>query len=126
MLVAAAGFSFPAAVLTLATERPASAGATDVSEEQPLSRALTGTLLDPSGAAIASAQVTLLAPDNKPVSQTFTDNAGSFRFENVAPANYTLDFQADGFRKTRAILNLAPNRPAPLPVPMPLAILTKT
>src|SRR5258708_2753015 len=126
MLVAAAGFSFPAAVLTLATERPASAGATDVSEEQPLSRVLTGTLLDPSGAAIASAQVTLLAPDNKPVSQTSTDNAGSFRFENIAPANYTLDFQADGFRETRVSVNLATKRPAPLRVTMPIAVLNET
>src|SRR5712691_10842955 len=126
MLVAAAGFSFPAAVLTLATERLASAGATDVSEEQPLSRALTGTLLDPSGAAIASAQVTLLAPDNKPVSQTSTDNAGSFRFENVAPANYTLDFQADGFRETRVSVNLATKRPAALRVTMPIAVLNET
>ncbi len=126
MLVAAAGFSFPAAVLTLATERPASVGATDVSEEQPLSRALTGTLLDPSGAAIASAQVTLLAPDNKPVSQTSTDNAGSFRFDHIAPANYTLDFQADGFRETRVSVNLATKRPAPLRVTMPIAVLNET
>ena len=82
-------------------------------------------MLDPSGAAIANAQVSLLAPDNKPVAQASTDNSGSFRFDQVAPGNYTIDFQAEGFRETRVNLSLTNKRQPQLHVTMQIAVLTE-
>ena len=129
--MAALSFLSPAAVFAQGDERGPSARAATapedhVPEDQQLSRSVTGSLLDPSGAAIAKAQVSLLASDEKPISQTTTDNAGAFRFDHIAPGNYTLDFQAEGFRETRVNLNLAAKRQAPLRVTMQIAVLNET
>jgi len=124
--VAALGFLSPAAGFAQGDERGPSAGAATLSEDQQLSRSVTGSLLDPSGAAIAKAQVSLLTSDGKPVSQTSTDNAGAFRFDHIAPGNYTLDFHAEGFRETRINLNLGAKRQAPLRVTMQIAVLNET
>jgi len=125
MLVAAVGFSFAPELFAQAVERPAIARATNASEDQPSSRAITGSVLDPSGAAIAKAQVSLLTSDDKPVSQTATDNSGSFRFDHIAPGNFIIDFQAEGFREARVNVNLTAKRPAPLRVTMRIAVLKR-
>jgi hypothetical protein len=87
--------------------------------------ALSGTLLDPSGAAIANAQVLLLSSDEKQVAQTTTNVSGLFRFDRISPGKYTLDIQAEGFRPTRLNVNLANPRQAPLRVTMQIAILNE-
>ena len=126
ILVAALGLLSPAAGFAQGDERGPSAGAATLPEDQQLSRSVTGSLLDPSGAAIAKAQVSLLISDDKPVSQTTTDNSGAFRFDHIAPGTYTLDFQAEGFRETRVNLNLGAKRQAPLRVTMQIAVLNET
>lgn len=126
ILAAALGLLSPAAGFAQGDERGPSARAATSPEDQKLSRAVTGSLLDPSGAAIAKAQVSLLTTNDKPVSETATDNAGAFRFDHIAPGSYTLDFQAEGFRETRVNLNLAAKRQAPLRVTMQIAVLNET
>ncbi len=86
------------------------------------SRAITGILLDPSGAAIAKARVSLLSPDDKPLAEATTDNSGSFRFEQLRPGKYTLDFQAEGFREARVQVSLTAQRPATVRVTMQIAV----
>ena len=89
------------------------------------SRAITGTLLDPSGAAIAKARVSLFASDGKPLAEGTTDNSGSFRFEQLTPGKYTLDFQAKGFRETRVPISLTA-RPAAIRVTMQIDVLNES
>jgi Carboxypeptidase regulatory-like domain len=60
---------------------------------------ISGTLVDPSGAAIAKAQVSLLGPDSKPLAQTVTGKTGYFSFDKVAFGKYVLQFSAEGFRE---------------------------
>jgi hypothetical protein len=71
-----------------------------LSEDQQRSStgAITGTVVDPSGAAIANAQVSLLGSDSKPQAEVTTGNNGAFSFGKVAPGNYVLQFRAQGFR----------------------------
>ena len=128
MLVATVGFSSPAVLFAQGLDGPASAGAANLSEDQSLSassRAITGTLLDPSGAAIAKAQVSLLASGDKLLAQETTDNSGSFRFDHIAPGSYTVDFDAEGFRETRVNISLTTRRQAPIRVIMQIAVPTK-
>src|ERR1700680_1329877 len=103
-LVAAVSFSSSAVLFAQILARPARHSAATLSEDAPPTvpaSSLAGTLLDPSGAAIAQAQVSLLASGDKAVAQTITDSVGSFHFDNVAPGNYILEFHAEGFRAAR-------------------------
>ena len=90
-----------------------------------LNRSVSGTLLDPSGAAIANAHVSLLSTDEKQVVQTTTNPSGTFRFDRVAPGKYILDFQADGFRQIRVNVNLTNQRQTPIRVTMQIAVLNE-
>ena len=90
-----------------------------------LNRSVSGTLLDPSGAAIANAHVSLLSTDEKQVAQTTTNPSGTFRFDRVAPGKYILDFQADGFRQIRVNVNLTNQRQTPIRVTMQIAVLNE-
>jgi Carboxypeptidase regulatory-like domain len=65
------------------------------------SRAITGVVLDPSGAAVSGAQVALTTTEGTAVSSTTTDNTGSFHFEKLASGVYTVDVQATGFRERK-------------------------
>jgi hypothetical protein len=129
ILAATVGFSSPALLSAQGLDGPASAGASSLSEEQspsPSAKAVTGTLLDPSGAAIAKAQVSLLASDGRPLAQVTTDNSGAFRFDNIAPGTYTLDFHAEGFRDARVNTSLTTKRQAPIRVVLQIAVPNET
>jgi hypothetical protein len=65
------------------------------------SRAITGVVLDPSGAAVSGAQVALSTTEGTAISSTTTDNTGSFHFEKLASGVYTVDVQATGFRERK-------------------------
>ena len=99
---------------------------TEDQDSTSFSRAISGTVFDPSGAAIANAQLSLLSSGDKLVAQTATDNSGSFRIDRVAPGNYTLGFQAEGFRETRVSVNLGAKRQSPFRVVMQIAVLSQT
>lgn len=99
-----------------------------MSEEQSTSssRAISGTLLDPTGAAIVNAQVSLLGSGDKALAQVTTDNSGLFRFDHLDTGNYILDFQAEGFRPTRVPVNLTAKRQTPIRVTMQIAVLNES
>ena len=56
-----------------------------------------GTVLDPSGAAVANARVEIHNPISSYLRTTATDGAGGFQFNNVPPNPYHVDVSADGF-----------------------------
>jgi hypothetical protein len=58
---------------------------------------VTGTVMDPSGAAIAGATVTLSNPVTNYKQAGTADQAGAFRFSNVPLGVYHLQAQAPGF-----------------------------
>ncbi len=127
-LVAAVSFS-SAVLFAQILDRPARPSAATLSEDAPPkvpASSLAGTVFDASGAAIAQAQVSLLASGDKAVAQTTTDSAGSFHFDNVAPGNYILEFHAEGFRDTRVNTTLAARRRSPLRVTLQIAVRSET
>jgi Carboxypeptidase regulatory-like domain len=87
---------------------------------------ISGVLLDPSGAAIAKAQVTLLGDKNEVIAQTSTDAVGAFRLDQIAPGKYTLAFQAQGFRDTRVATAVTAKRFSPIRVVMPISVETES
>ena len=127
LLLAILGSSPPALLSAQGLDRPRSLRAAIPAEDQtPSSRAITGTLLDPSGAAIAKAQVSLLDSDGKLLAQVVTDSSGSFRFDNIAPGNYTLDFHAEGFRDVRIPTTVTPKRQTPIRFTLQVAVPNET
>jgi hypothetical protein len=85
-------------------------------------QSLSGTVLDPSGGAIAGAEVILLSGDGKEVSRITSDKDGSFRFEKLPTGTYKIEAQAPGFRDTIVELKLGSRSPAPIRVVLPIAV----
>jgi hypothetical protein len=128
-LVAAVSLSSSVALFAQILDRPARPFAATLSEDAPPTvpaSSLAGTLLDPSGAAIAQVQVSLLAAGDKAVAQTTTDSTGSFHFDNLAPGNYILAFHAEGFLDARINTTLAARRQSPLRVTLQIAVPSET
>jgi len=86
------------------------------------SRSISGTVLDPSGAAIAGAQVVLLSGNGKEVSRATSDKDGGFQFEKRAAGNFKIEVQAPGFRDTVAEVKLGSRQPSPLRIVLPIAV----
>lgn len=61
---------------------------------------ITGTVTDPSGSAIPSAQVTLVSTDTGQVLKTTTDQSGVYTFPPVKIGNYKVSVTAPGFATT--------------------------
>ena len=78
-------------------------------------------VLDPSGAAIAGADVILLSGDGKELSRITSDQDGSFHFEKLAAGTYKIQAQAAGFRDTIVEVKLGSRATSPLRVVLPIA-----
>jgi len=125
ILVASVVLWQPVSICAQALDRPGPGNTAAASEDQSAastSRRVSGTVLDPSGAAIPAAQVALLGPDSKPISTVATDGDGAFRLDNVLFGIYTLDVQAQGFRETRVNLTVGNKRLPAVRVVMQIAV----
>jgi len=78
-------------------------------------------VLDPSGAAIAGADVILLSGDGKELSRITSGQDGSFQFEKLAAGTYKIQAQAAGFRDTIVEVKLGSRATSPLRVVLPIA-----
>lgn len=65
-----------------------------------------GFVLDPSGAAVANASVTLQNVDTGVQNITKTTSAGNYRFTSVQPGNYVVSALNAGFKKTEVTFTL--------------------
>jgi hypothetical protein len=61
------------------------------------SAAVNGVVLDPSGAAIPGAKVTLRSVDNGGARDTLTNQSGNYVFVSVEPGNYAIEVTRKGF-----------------------------
>lgn len=59
---------------------------------------LTGTITDPSGAAVPNVTVTLTSADTNQVRTATSGNDGSYRFTLLPPGTYKVRFAANGFK----------------------------
>ncbi len=83
---------------------------------------ISGTVNDPSDAAIVGASVTLIGTDGQTVMNTLTDGRGGFRFDNVIPGEYELGIQKDGFRQIRIPLKASTKANPPVRVVLPISV----
>ncbi len=70
---------------------------------------LSGMVTDPTGAAVAGANVRLMDENNGVIAQTTTESNGQYSFSGVSTGNYRVEVERPGFRKNViASLNVAP------------------
>jgi Carboxypeptidase regulatory-like domain len=87
--------------------------------------ALAGTVVDPSGAAITGAQVSLFDSNSRNVAQATTDKTGFFRFGSLSRGNYTLQFHAEGFRDVVLKSVVTDKWQNPVKIVLPIAVQTE-
>ncbi|HZP04402.1 MAG TPA: carboxypeptidase regulatory-like domain-containing protein [Terracidiphilus sp.] len=61
--------------------------------------AITGTVVDPSGAVVSGATVTVTQKNTSTIRTDKTDNGGQFNFPSLPPTTYTVTVQAQGFKQ---------------------------
>jgi len=69
---------------------------------------ITGTVFDPSGAAVPNASINLTNPATGQVRQTVSNNDGIYLFANVGVGNFTLSATSSGFvnfKRTEIVVN---------------------
>jgi vitamin B12 transporter len=77
---------------------------------------------DPQGAILTNAEVTLYTRDGRIRISGLTDSAGTYRFEHLAPGEYLIEAEADGFaRAATRVLRLERNASPSLDISLPLA-----
>ncbi|HUB58983.1 MAG TPA: carboxypeptidase regulatory-like domain-containing protein [Candidatus Micrarchaeia archaeon] len=70
---------------------------------------LSGVVTDASGAAIPGAAVKLMDENNSIIAQTATDGEGNYSFSSLAPGNYRVQTEHQGFKTNLTTgLNVAP------------------
>ncbi len=70
---------------------------------------LSGMVTDPTGAAVAGANVRLMEENNGVIAQTTTESNGQYSFSGVSTGNYRVEVERPGFRRNvMASLNVAP------------------
>ncbi len=86
---------------------------------------LTGTVVDPAGAAIPGVAIALRAGD-RILQRTTSNAAGAWTFRNVAPGDYTIRHALEGFVTTDFRLSVGTAAPAAVRVTMKVGALSET
>ncbi len=84
-------------------------------------QSISGTVQDPSGAAIVGADVVLDRADGTEVAHTVTDGTGNFQFKGVPSGAYRLDAAQPGFRETKLEITAGAGLHSPIHIAMPIA-----
>ena len=86
---------------------------------------ITGTVKDPDGAVVTGAGVSLLNATQVVLGATVTDSEGRFTLDNVAPGDYQLIVERDGFIKHRSAVRVTQGNPQEVGVVMELTPLAE-
>ena len=88
---------------------------TTLSSSQTSTTSVRGTIVDPKGAVVPGAEVTITNSATAYSRTTKTDEQGVYQFVEVPPATYTVDIKAPGFGTVRVdSVRLLVNTPATL------------
>jgi hypothetical protein len=87
---------------------------------------ISGTVTDPSGAALPDAAVTLKSNDTGATQNTTTNATGAYRFSLLNPGNYTVSAAAQGFRGRPESVVVAVGQSASANLQMQLAAASQT
>jgi hypothetical protein len=89
--------------------------------QAPSSFSITGAVQDPSNAAVPEAAIVLRRTGDGLRRTAIADITGTFRFEDVAPGNYDLEVQHDGFSPASSRVRVGSRPPAPLVIRLHVA-----
>lgn len=64
----------------------------------PAARVLSGTVVDPMGAAIPGAKITVINAVTKGMSKTSTNDEGRFEYASLSGGNYSIKIELTGFK----------------------------
>ncbi len=87
---------------------------------QTATSSLRGIVTDPSGALVVGANVTLESKETGFHQVHTSDKDGSYQFEQVPPATYTVTVESPGFAREAAVVQLLVSQPATLNVKLRL------
>jgi len=94
---------------------------TNLSYGQDTNASLSGTVTDPSGAAIPGAKMSLTNEATGFTANFVSDGAGEYTFRNLTPGTYDLSVSANGFKSTyQKGIELAINQAARVDAKLPL------
>jgi hypothetical protein len=82
---------------------------------------VSGTVLDPSGAAIPNAKIVIKNTSGQVVAQVTTNVTGAFDFSSHESGKYLLTATHDGFRASEISIDVSPKRSARLRVVLAIA-----
>ena len=83
---------------------------------------LRGVITDPSGGVIPEATVSIISADNGSVRRNVTDASGEYKFVQIAPGNYKLAAEKEGFATMmRSDVKLMVNTPTTLDLAMAIS-----
>lgn len=105
----------------IAAQSDSAAGANSNNNEL-ASRSLSGVVLDPSGAAIARANVVLHPLQHSTSVETETDATGSFQFARVQSGKYDIEVRAEGFRTAHTQATVTTRRTSSLRIVMQISV----
>src|SRR3982750_3779228 len=83
---------------------------------------LSGTTEDQTGAAIPEESLTLTNRATGLIRKTVSDSSGSFTFKDVAPGEYSLKGEAEGFKSTKLNLTIGAEPVANVKVKMDVSL----
>lgn len=92
-----------------------------LAQTTPRTQPIQGTVLDPSGAVVPEATVTLKRGAKSMEPPVRTGSAGDFRFDAVAEGTYSLEVMHEGFKLSITQLRVAVRRMAPLRIELAIA-----
>ncbi len=101
------------------------AATTAVAQPRQSGSAVTGVVVDVTGAVLPNARVALTGAAGTPIQSTVIDEGGAFRIDRVSPGRYDVLVTFDGFQPTTVHLTVGGRAPAPLRVTMPIAGITQ-
>jgi len=87
----------------------------------PTAANLAGSVIDPQGAVVVKARVSLCALDRGPELTSATDEQGHYEFHDILPGKYTLKVTAGGFDAADRALVLREGEPLTVDVQLKLA-----
>jgi hypothetical protein len=79
---------------------------------------IQGVVVDPTGAVIPGATVTIENPVTGYKRTANTDESGAFRFDNIPPNNYQLNVSASGFNLAQQSVGVRTSVPIDLKIPL--------
>jgi hypothetical protein len=85
-----------------------------------------GTVQDPSGAAVAVCKVTIRNKGTSAQRAALTDQTGNYVVTNLDPGNYEVSFEAPGFQRTVAEVELLARQTARIDGHLPVASQTES